>query len=88
MEERLIKRLLIIFAVSIIAIIIIKVMLTHTYANLNDAALAKKQAVEAAKASTQEQMPSPEVIDIHTASGVAEIITTEVTAASAASDAR
>jgi len=88
MEERLIKRLLIILAVSIIAIIVIKVMLTKTYAHLNEVALTKKQAVEAAKASTQEQTLAPEVIDTHAISGVSETITAEVPISSGVGETR
>ena len=88
MEERVIKRLLVILAVSIIAIVVIKVMLTKTYSNLNDAVLAKKQAAEAAKASTQEQTPSAEVIDTHAASGVGETMAAELPVSSVASDTR
>ena len=88
MEERVIKRLLIILAVSIIAIIVIKVMLTKTYSNLNDAVVAKKQAAEAAKAATQEQTSATEVIDTHVASGVGETITAEMPASSVEGETR
>ena len=88
MEERVIKRLLIILAVGIIAIIIFKVMLTKTYSNLNDAVIAKKQAAEAAKTSAQEQMPVAEVMGTPIASGVGETLFSEMNAVSAASDAR
>jgi hypothetical protein len=88
MEERVIKRLLIILAVSIIAILLIKVALTNTYSNLNDAAIAKKQAAEAAKVSTQEPAPASEVIDTQPTSGVGETVTVEIPAASGVSEAR
>lgn len=56
MEERTLKRLLIILAISIIVILLIKVALTKTYSQLNDASVAKKQAA-AAKPTTQELVP-------------------------------
>ena len=88
MEERVIKRLLIILAVSIIAILLIKVALTKTYSNLNDAVTAKKQAAEAAKISTQEPVPASEVIDTQPTSGVGETVKVEIPPASGVSEAR
>ena len=87
MDERTIKRLLIILAISIIAIVVIKVMLTKTYTKLSDAAVAKKQAAEAAKSSTQEP-PATETIDIPAASSAGEVTTQDSPAASAVSEAR
>lgn len=54
MEERAIKRLLVILAVSIIAIFLFKAMLTNSIVNLNKAVVEKKKAVAKAPVSQQE----------------------------------
>ncbi len=46
MDERAVKRLLIIVAVSIILIFVFKMMLSKTIINLNQAAAEKKQAAK------------------------------------------
>jgi|GEM_PF-3806927 hypothetical protein len=89
MDESRIKRLLIILAISIIAILLIKVALTKTYSQLNNASVAKKQAAEAAKASTQEQIPAAsEIAETPAALSVGEVTTQNSPPASAVSETR
>ena len=88
MDERVIKRLLIILSISIVAIMLIKVALTKTYSHLNDVALAKKQATEAAKTATQEQTTPTEATDIHAISGVGETVSAEMPATSGVNETR
>jgi hypothetical protein len=90
MDERAIKRLLIMLVASIIAIWLIKVMLTKSYTNLNNAAAAKKQA-ESAKLSTPQQPPAAsatEIIDTPAASSVGEVTAVEISASSSLSETR
>lgn len=68
MEERQIKRLLIIVAVSIAIIMLFKMMLTDTLTTLNKNAAEKKQAV-ASRPSAQPSMqttPAPPTTPIET----------------------
>lgn len=90
MDERAIKRLLKILAASIIAVLLIKVMLTKTYTNLNNAATVKKQA-ESAKLSAPQQPPAPPaaaITDAPATSSVGEATAVEVSASSSVGEAR
>lgn len=93
MDERTIKRLLIIFVASIIAVFLIKVGLTKTYTALNKVAAEKKRAA-AAKRSAPLQTPTPphataaEIIEAPAEPGVNEANTLESPAASSMNEAR
>lgn len=91
MEERALKRLLIILAASIIAIVLIKIGLTKTYTALNKAAAEKKQAA-AARPSTPQQAPAPpassELPETPTASTASVAATMDSPASSSVSEAR
>jgi|ERR1022692_1289726 hypothetical protein len=90
MDERFIKRLLVILAVSIIAIVLIKVALTKTYTNLNNAAAIKKQAASA-QPSDPQQTPTPPataITDIPATSSAGETTTAELPASSSVSEVR
>ncbi|HEU0189562.1 MAG TPA: hypothetical protein VFQ97_06140 [Gallionella sp.] len=63
MDERTIKRLLIILAASIFAIVLIKVALIKTYTTLNKAADVKKQTAAVNSASTQRAATPPAVLE-------------------------
>jgi hypothetical protein len=91
MDERAIKRLLVIFAVSIIAIFIFKAMMTNSIVNLNKAAAEKQKA--AAKPSVVQPEPPPvsdvvNVIETPAASSAGEVSTPEPVAVSAVSGAQ
>lgn len=78
MDERTIKRLLIILASSIFAIVLIKVALIKTYTSLNKAAAVKKQTASVNSTSTQKATTPPAVlekIETPAASGVGDTIT-------------
>lgn len=64
MDERAIKRLLVMVALSLIAIWIFKSMMSKTIVNLNRAAVEKKQAV--VPAPQQEISPASDVAIIET----------------------
>jgi len=83
MDERTVKRLLIITVASIIAIVLIKVALTKTYTKLNNAATVKKQAESAQQQTAQ---PPAEIIDAPATSSVEEAPTAELPAASSVSE--
>ena len=90
MDERAIKRLLKILVASIIAIWLIKVMLTKTYTNLNNAAAAKKQ-VEPARLSAPQPppaAPAAAIIDTPATSSVGEATMVELPASSSVSETR
>ncbi|MBI5625753.1 MAG: hypothetical protein HY935_00890 [Nitrosomonadales bacterium] len=79
MDERTIKRLLIILAASILAVVLIKVALIKTYTTLNKAAAEKKQPAPVNSTATQQETTSPAVLEkigTPVASGVGD--TTEV----------
>lgn len=60
MDERALKRLLIVVAVSIIAIFAFKAMMSRTIVNLGKAAADKKQAAIKTPAVQQEASPADE----------------------------
>lgn len=89
MDERAIKRLLVIVALSILAIFIFRSMMLKTVTNLNHVAAAKKQAAVPAPALQEAIVPASEVASVieaasapedaatlasPTASGVSEVI--------------
>jgi hypothetical protein len=92
MDERALKRLLIIVAIGIAAIFIFKSMMSKTIINLNKVAVEKKQT------SATQPVPQPDIlptasdsvtlVDVPAASGVGEVSMLETPAASAVSDAR
>lgn len=91
MDERAIKRLLIIVAVSLIAIWLFKSMMSRTIVNLNKVAVEKKQA--ATRLSTQRQAAiavsgAATTADDPAASAVEEGATLESPAAPVAGEAR
>lgn len=90
MDERAIKRLLIIFVASIIAIMLLKMVLTRTYATLSKVAVEKKQAAAKPPSPVQEPTPSAalEIIEPPAASSVEEVNTAELPASSGVSEAR
>ena len=88
MDERSIKRLLIILAVSIIAIFVFKAMMTNTIANLNKAAAEKKQAAARPPVSQQDAAPVSDaaiVIETPAVSSTSGVMTPEPSAASGVS---
>ena len=91
MDERAIKRLLIILAASLIAIWIFKTMLSKTIVNLNKAAVEKKQATKLP--ATQEATPpffdaTAIVPETPAASAVGAVTMMEPSAASSVSETR
>lgn len=89
MDERAIKRLLVIVALSIIGIFIFKSMILKTVVKLNSAAAIKKQAAAPAPAPQQEATPvAEEASVIAAASAPAESATLESAAASGVSEGR
>lgn len=89
MDERAIKRLLVIVALSIIAIFLFRSMLLKTVTRLNSAAAIKKQAAAPAPAPQQEETPVAEMTSvIAAASAPAEAATLEPAAASGVSEGR
>lgn len=89
MEERTIKRLLILVAACIIAIMFFKMVLTRSYTALNKAAAEKKQAATVRPAEPQ-PAPTPisavEVIDTPAAASVSEAAAANLPAASGVSE--
>jgi hypothetical protein len=84
MDERALKRLLVIVAVSIIAIFLFKTMMSKTIVNLNRAAAEKKQAVVKPPAVQQQETPAsdaPTILDTPAASAVGEDTKQEPSAA-------
>jgi hypothetical protein len=91
MDERAIKRLLVILAVSIIAIFLFKAMMTNTFVNLNKAAAEKQQAAAIPPAAQQEEIPVSDaavVIEAPAASSVGEAPIQEPSAQSGVSGAQ
>lgn len=87
MDERVIKRLLIIFVLSIVAIILFKMGLSETYSTLNNAGIVKKQTAST-NPSAMPQPPASSVAaitDTHAASSVGEALEIEAPAASGVS---
>jgi flagellar biosynthesis/type III secretory pathway M-ring protein FliF/YscJ len=64
MDERALKRLLVMVAVSIIAIFLFKAMMSNTIVNLNRAAAEKKQAAPASPAAQKTEDDSDNTIEI------------------------
>jgi len=61
MDERALKRLLLILVVSIIVIVLAKFMLTKTLTNLNKAAVEKKQNAVRQQTPPSYTVPSSEI---------------------------
>ena len=75
MDERALKRLLIIVAVSIIAIFLFKIMMSNTIVKLNKAVAEKKQAVAKQPSGHRETPPTSDtstIIEMSAASSVGE----------------
>jgi hypothetical protein len=75
MDERALKRLLIIVAVSIIAIFLFKIMMSNTIVKLNKAVAEKKQAVAKPPSGHRETPPTSDTsttIEMSAASSVGE----------------
>lgn len=88
MDERSIKRLLIILAVSIIAIFVFKAMMTNTIVNLNKAAAERRQAAIRPPVSQLEAVPVSDgaiVVETPAVSSTSGVMTAEPSAASAVS---
>lgn len=78
MDERTIKRLLIILAASILAIVLIKFALIKTYTTLNKAVAEKRPTASVSSAATQQAATPPaalEEIETPAASGIGEATT-------------
>lgn len=89
MDERAIKRLLVIVALSIIGIFIFRSMMLKTVVKLNSAAAIKKQAAAPAPAPQQEATPVAEEANvIESASAPEATATLESPVASGVSEAR
>lgn len=91
MNERAIKRLLVILAVSIVAIFIFKAMMTNTIAKLSKAADEKQQAVAKPAVVQMETNPVPDAAPVDDLSPVSSVIdapTLETQSASGASGAQ
>lgn len=91
MHERAIKRLLVIFAVSLVAIMLFKTMMSRTIINLSMVAAEKKQA--AAKLSAEQKAATAAsdaaiIIETPATSAVAEGGALESSAVSGVSEAR
>lgn len=85
MDERTLKRLLIIVAASILLIWAFKTMMLKTAVSLNKVAAEKKQAATTMPAPPQDVVPAPDVANvIETPAALAsgEVATQEATAAS------
>lgn len=91
MNERDIKRLLIIVAASVIAIMLVKMVLTKTYTTLNQAVAEKRQPAIAKPAELQ-QISTPvaaaEANEAPAASAATETATVDTHAASSVSEVR
>ncbi len=92
MDERAIKRLLIIVAASLIAIFIFKAMMSKTIVNLNRAAAEKKQGAVPSPAATQQaETPASEAENVPgtpAASAIGETTMMEPSVASSVSETR
>jgi hypothetical protein len=89
MDERAIKRLLVIVAVSIIAIMLFKAMMSNTIVNLNRAAAEKKHA--SPSAAQQEVTPVSDtaiIVETPAASAAGEAAPLDVPAASGVNETR
>lgn len=63
MDERALKRLLLILVVSIIVIMLAKLMLTKTLTNLNRAAVEKKQNAARQRTPSADLVPASEIFE-------------------------
>lgn len=63
MDERTVKRLLIILAASILAVVLIKVALIKTYTTLNKAAAEKKPTASVSSTAPQPAATPPAVLE-------------------------
>ena len=90
MDESKLKRLLIILAVSIIAIMVIKKALTKAYTNLNNAAAIKRQAASAQPSAPQPALapPAAATTESPASSSVVETTTAESPASSGVNETR
>jgi hypothetical protein len=91
MDERAIKRLLVILAVSIIAIFLFKAMMIKSIGNLGKAAAEKKHAAAMPPVAQQEATPASDaaiVVQTPVVSSVGEVPASEPLAASGASGAQ
>ncbi len=91
MDERTLKRLLIIVAASIMIIWAFKSMMLKTAVSLNKVAAEKKQAAAATPVPQQDSTPEADVanvIEMPTASTPSEVATLELTAASGVGEGR
>lgn len=70
MEERNLKRLVIIVAISLIAIFIFKSMMSKTITNMGRVAAEKKQAADALRAQQQAEAAAREAAVVMDASAV------------------
>jgi hypothetical protein len=89
MDERALKRLLVIVALSLIAILLFKAMMSNTIVNLNRAAAEKK--LVAPPAAQEEVTPVSDaviVVETPVASAVGEINPLEVPVVSGVNEAR
>jgi hypothetical protein len=91
MDERALKRLLVIVAVSIIAIMLFKTMMSNTIINLNKAAADKKQAAATSSVTQKSAITDsevPNIPELPAASAVGEVTTQEPAAASGVGEVR
>ncbi len=91
MDERTLKRLLIIVAASIMIIWAFKSMMLKTAVSLNKVAAEKKQAAAATPAPQQDATPEADatnVVETPAASAPGEVATLELTAASGVGEGR
>jgi hypothetical protein len=64
MDERAIKRLLVIVAISIIAIMLFKTMMTRTIVTLNQAAVEKRRAAAMPPVALPETTPASDAASV------------------------
>lgn len=91
MDERTLKRLLIIVAASILIIWAFKTMMLKTAVSLNKVAAEKKQTVSTTPAPQQDVAPAfdvANVIETPAASALGEVAPLEISAASGVGDGR
>jgi hypothetical protein len=88
MDERAVKRLLVILAISIIAIFLFKSMMTNTIVNLNKAAAEKQKDAARPPVVQQDALPVSDVaivVETPAVSSVGEVSTSEPSAVSSVS---
>ncbi len=91
MDERAIKRLLTIVAVSIIAILIFKSLMLKSMVDLNKVVAEKKQAAATTSAQQQDATPvsdAANAVETAAASALGEVTTLESPAASGVGEGR